>query len=319
MIMKSLVALGAAVLVAVGVPAGVARAQVGAPAAQQAANARVAEIQAINERVQALILGIIGDPNFASAQSPEQMAAAVRKLRPQITATRTELLSIAADLESRPRLAPWMGGDVAQSMTDEVAATARMMDGLLGNLDALVTAYDAGDRSKLGQLAQTLAGGIVGMVDSQVTSLRGRAAVLPPDGSAAHQLHALACFYEGLNGFNRAYFGMSNRRDAYAAIMTATDCMDRSLGQARVALREEKVLEGGRMGAPFDEYVEIRGAMQDRIAEAIEDLRALGEGVSDGQSLERLADGFQPKIIDFEQDLTRLNGREVDLLPRLGG
>lgn len=294
-----------------------AQAQAQLTQADRAAHVRLAEVQAATERVQALLIGIVADPGFARADTPEKMIAALRALKPRMTAARAELRAISADFSDRPPLPASASKAPVESMERELAELVLMVDRLLVDMEGLLLAVESGDEDKIETLAVTLASGVVAMIDAQSQGLRSRAAGLPPSGSAALQLEGLACLYDGFNAFNRAQFGMIGRDEAVRIIDRSVSCMERQTRGARSALRMEEVRGGSQLGDVLTDYVQIRSAMHDQLDTIRLELAALGAGLAAGQPPEALEKRFGDAIMAFEQQLTALNGREVDLLSRL--
>lgn len=300
-----------------GVPA---IAQVPGDPAMRAAHVRIAEVQAANERTTGVLLEIIGRPVFTGGVPDEDVLTAFAELRPDMTRARALLRAEAAALEALPTLT--VHGDTAylrgiDQMTVEAATGARQIEGLLAELDALIEAVVAGDASKAAQIVTTLGKASVSMIDAQARSLRIRAELAPPGGATGRQLHALACYYEGVAAISEVEYGFTATAPGLKRASEAADCADREIAGARAALEIEGRLTDPMLQPILADYVDIRTRMLDALSQASRDLRTMIASMSGngGMSPER----FNESILLFESRLLELNGREVELLKRLPG
>jgi hypothetical protein len=289
----------------------------GAPGTQ-AAHARIAEVQAANERITGVLLEIIERPVFTGGVADEDVIGAFADLRPDMARARAALRAEAAALEALPSLTvhgdtPYLRG--IDQMTAEAVMGARQIEGLFAELDALIEAVVAGDASKASQIVTTLGKASVSMIEAQARSLRIRAELAPAAGATRRQLLALSCYYEGVAAISEVEYGFTPAAPGLKLASEAADCADREIAGARAALAIEGRLTDPMLQPILADYVAIRTQMLDALSQASRDLRTMIASMSGGGQMS--PETFNQSILVFESRLLELNGLEVELLKRL--
>lgn len=307
---------------ALAVPS-VASAQVIVPQAQgDAAIAHMQQATAGAERVTALLLKVSTDPAYANARSPEEMRVAIAAMRGDIAASRREIRSIVARLNALPRIASESDPvelRLVDRVVSDIATFSSDVDELLGTVEGLGDALEAGDQARIERLANTLVRGSVAVVEAQSLMLRARLPMMPSDSSSFAQVTSLACFYEGFAEFQRGAFGIVRREAAGAGMERAVACMTGENTRGAAAIEREVGIDHGepRLNAMRDGLAPIHRSMVKEMEGAAVLLGEARRALLRGDDLEALMK-FGERTTAFEQRYQALVGREVDVVDRQG-
>jgi hypothetical protein len=312
-------AMTAATLLLATAPAAPAAAQVMVPAEQaEAAGKRAQRATAGAERVTALLLQIVQDPDYTAATTPTRMQAYLVSRRDKIAASRREIRQIAADLSSLPRISgpsDPMEIQISDRLVTDISGFALRVDGLLGDLQEMGDALAAGDDQRAQRAAGKVVYGSVMVVEAQSMMLRSRLTMVPADSSNHARISGLACFYDGIVALQEGMYGLSERDESGADLGAAAACMRKEVARARVALDRE-------LAEPEPEPALVR--IRTRLAPVYRDMHDLIEsgatlmddtraGMLAGISTAEMADGVSPRVLAFEQAIMALTRREVDI------
>jgi hypothetical protein len=313
--------LGFAPLAAQAAPVAVS-AQVIVPQAQgETAFEHMRQATEAAERVTALLVKVSTDPAYAGARSPEEMRVAIAGMRGDLAASRQEIRTIVARLNALPAVAD--ADDHAElqlvdRVVTDIAAFSVDVDQLLGTVEALGDALEAGDEARIQQAAITLMRGSVTVIEGQSLMLRARLPMLPSDSSGFAQVTSLACFYEGFANFQRGMLGLARLEAAGAGMDRAVTCMTAENVRGVAAIEREMALELGdpRLTALRDGLAPVHQSMFKELEGAAALLDEARRALVRGDSPESLTK-FAQRTTDFEQRYQALVGREVDVAARM--
>lgn len=297
-----------------------AEAQVRVPQAQaDAAVSRLQKATSGAERITTLLVGIVNDPAYLAAQTPEEVAEAIARLGPQTNEARRQIRAIGAELGSlRPMAGP--SDPVELRMTDKVvediASLALQVDDLLGDFLDLGDALAKGDQTRVERAGRSVMRGSVSVVKAQALMLRGRLAMVSSDASAYGRINALACFYDGLSGFQQGTYELVSRTDAIKLVASARNCMTSSVATGRVSLdREttETLADPGLMQLRLS-LEPVHRRLFDELDAGAAILGQLQGSLANGEDAVTAGDRHGQAIIAFEQRLQTLARQEVAVL-----
>ena len=294
-----------------------AEAQVRVPHAQaDAAVSRLQKATSGAERITTLLVGVVNDPAYLAAQTPEEMAEAIAGLGPQTNEARRQIRAIGAELAGlRPVAGP--SDPVELRMTDKVvadiAALAVKVDDLLGEFLELGDALAKGDQARVERAGRSVMQGSISVVQAQALMLRGRLAMVPSDASAYGRINALACFYDGLSGFQQGTYELVSRTDAIKLVASARNCMTSSLARGRASLDREatETLADPGLMRLRSSLAPVHHSLLDELEVGAAILGRLQASLVDGDDAVTAGDRHGQAIIAFERRLQTLARQEV--------
>lgn len=312
--------LGFAPLAAQAAPAA-APPQVIVPEAQgEAALEHMRQATSAAERVTALLVKVSTDPAYAAARTPEEMRVAIAGMRDDLAASRQEIRTIVARLNALPPVADEDDHaelQLVDRVVTDIAAFSTDVDQLLGTVETLGDALEAGDEARIQQAAITLMRGSVTVIEGQSLMLRARLPMLPSDSSGFAQVTSLACFYEGFANFQRGMLGLVRPETAGAGMERAVACMTGENARGVAAVERETALEHGdpRLNALRDGLAPVHQSMFKELDDAAQLLDEARRALVRGDTPESLTK-FAQRTTAFEQRYQALVGREVDVAAR---
>jgi hypothetical protein len=297
-----------------------AEAQVRVPHAQaDAAVSRLQKATSGAEQITTLLVGIVNDPAYLAAQTPEEVAEAIAALGPQTNEARRQIRAIGAELAS---LRPVAGSSdpvelrMTDRVVDDIASLAVQVDDLLGEFLDLGDALAKGDQVRVERAGRSVMRGSVSVVQAQALMLRGRLAMVPSDASAHGRINALACFYDGLSGFQQGIYELVSRTDAIKLVASARNCMTSSVATGRVSLdREttETLADPGLMRLRAS-LAPVHRSLFDELDAGAAVLGRLQASLANSDDAVTAGDRHGQAIIAFEQRLQALARQEVAVI-----
>lgn len=267
------------------------------PAKMAVARRNVEAVTAVQQRTTAL-MDILNDPGFRSAATAEQYVAAIAAITPRVEAARTELRTLAAEIDGLPAVAG--PGDPAQlqtidTMTRDMSVTIGRLDDLLGSITALGAALKAGDMPAVERALTTLAQGMMLTIDGQAAMFRGRVALSDPDSTVYSQTMALACLYDSFAAITRGQLQFLPAGEASARSEAALTCVQTHIAGGRQALvREAAAPAPNAAGRAMQARLrEISSRMLDETANAERGLGAATVAIKAGGGEGAIDAGFE--------------------------
>lgn len=294
------------------------------PEAQGEAAVRNAQkATATAERVTALMLAIVNDPEYAAASTPDQMAAFIIANRARIASTRAEIRRLRAELDALPnvgRLSDPPQIRISDQVVDDIAVFCGHIDELMGDVETLGDALNSGDQVKAQRAAISLLRGSIAVVDAQALMLRSRLPLMGPDTSSHHRVSALACFYDGIAAYQRGEYQMATRSQAAMTMGEAETCMRDHIASGQGALRLEAGVPPPRASliAMRDELTAVYTEVQAQLTKGADLIGQARDMMASGD-LEAFNPSFNERIIAFESQIQRLASREVAVVAAAQG
>lgn len=301
-----------------------AHSQVLVPQAQgDSAVDHMRQATAAAERVTAILLQTVTNPEYASARDADQLSAAIAGMRPGLAAGRSEIRRISAELGALPTIStPSDPPEVrmVDRVVSDISAFTLRIDGFLGVLEDLGDALQAGDEQRTQQLAVSLMKGSVAVVEGQALMLRARLPMMPSDSAGFAQVSTLACFYDGFAALQEGSFDTVKRSVAGAAMSEASACMVVQVASGRQAVEREAVAP---QGAPVledirDGLTPVHRTMFATLESGISILNDARDALLAGTDAGTLLRTYGTRTTAFEQRFQTLVSEEVEVVARQG-
>ncbi len=288
------------------------------PDQQRAAVAHAGVAVAAGQRITAILMPLMENPELAAARTPEQLLDVLTRMLPQIAAGRQELQAIEQELSALPTLA---GPDVHPEIAMVDNAVANMIrvashaDGVLADHAELADALRKRDYERVEALVQSLVKASVVIMESQAVSMRGQLPLMGSDSSQYAILSGMACFYEGAAALQRGAYGMVSRAEAARQISTAQQCIEEQIetGRRNLAIEAATPPPHPALRQMHSQIIPAMEAFLDHLVSGADIMADARISMMEGWSQERLFEVYNPRVLEFQLGLQPLQRRILEV------
>ncbi|WP_226636362.1 hypothetical protein [Brevundimonas poindexterae] len=288
------------------------------PDQQRAAVAHAGVAVAAGQRITAILMPLMENPELAAARTPEQLLDVLTRMLPQIAAGRQELQAIEQELSALPTLA---GPDVHPEIAMVDNAVANMIrvashaDGVLADHAELADALRKRDYERVEALVQSLVKASVVIMESQAVSMRGQLPLMGSDSSQYAILSGMACFYEGAAALQRGAYGMVSRAEATRQLATAQQCIEEQIetGRRNLAIEAATPPPHPALRQMHSQIIPAMEAFLDHLVSAADIMADARISMMEGWSQERLFAVYNPRVLEFQLGLQPLQRRILEV------
>jgi hypothetical protein len=288
------------------------------PDQQRAAIAHAGAAVAAGQRITAILMPLMENPEMAAARTPEQLLDVLTRMLPQLAAGRQELRAIGQELSALPPLAgPGVHPEIA--MVDNAVANmirvASLADGVLADHAELADALRKRDYERVEVLVQSLVKASIVIMESQAVSMRGQLPLTGSDSSQYAILSGMACFYEGTAAFQRGAYGMVSPAEAATQLSAAQQCIEDQIetGRRNLAIEAATPPPHPTLRPMHSQITQVMGAFLDHLVSAADLMADARISIMAGWSQERLFEVYNPRVLEFQLGLQPLQRRILEV------